>query len=64
MTGMELYNRLLSLYPDIKGLFMSGYTANVISRHGILKEGMCFIQKPFSVKELGSRIRQLLDKNE
>jgi DNA-binding response OmpR family regulator len=41
---------------------MSGYTGNVIARHGVLKEGIDFIQKPFEAMELAGRIRQLLDR--
>ena len=48
MNGLDLSKRLLTLYPDLKSLFMSGYTADVIARHGILNEGVRFIQKPFS----------------
>lgn len=42
-------------------LFMSGYTANVIAHHGILDEGVHFIQKPFSKKEMGGKLREVLD---
>ena len=48
MNGMELADRLLSLYPDMKRLFMSGYTADVIAVHGVLDdERLDYIQKPF-----------------
>ena len=53
---------LLSIYPDIKRLFMSGYTANVIAHHGVLDEGVLFIQKPFTSKELAVSLREALDK--
>jgi DNA-binding response OmpR family regulator len=43
---------------------MSGYTADVIANHGVLEEGMNFIQKPFSPKDLGRKIRAVLDGNE
>ena len=45
MNGRDLAKNILSLYPDLKRLFMSGYTANVIAHHGILDEGVNFIQK-------------------
>ena len=61
MNGRELEEKLLSRYPGIKCLFMSGYTANVISRHGILEGGVHFIQKPFSIKTLSAKIREVLD---
>ena len=58
MTGRDLVERLLAIQPGIKHLFMSGYTADVISHHGVLDEGGCFIQKPFSKKELADTIRK------
>jgi CheY-like chemotaxis protein len=61
MNGRDLAKRLLSLYPSLKRLFMSGYTANVIAHHGILDEGVCFIQKPFSIKNLADKVREALD---
>jgi two-component system, cell cycle sensor histidine kinase and response regulator CckA len=60
MNGSNLARRLLSLYPDMKRLFMSGYTANVIAHHGVLDEGVYFIQKPFSKAELSAKVRQAL----
>ncbi|MFH0727893.1 MAG: PAS domain S-box protein [Pseudomonadota bacterium] len=60
MNGRDLSARLLSLYPSLKCLFMSGYTANVIAHHGVLDEGMHFLQKPFSRKELAVKVREAL----
>lgn len=60
MNGQDLAARLLSLYPNIKRLFMSGYTANIIAQHGVLDAGVHFIQKPFSTKELAAKIREVL----
>jgi two-component system, cell cycle sensor histidine kinase and response regulator CckA len=61
MNGRDLAQNLLSLYPNLKRLFMSGYTANVIAHHGVLDEGVCFIQKPFSIKGLAAKVREALD---
>ena len=61
MNGRNLSEKLQSLYPGFKTLFMSGYTANVVAHHGILEEGINFIQKPFSMKGLSSKIREVLD---
>ena len=61
MNGRDLAKNVLSLYPEIKRLFMSGYTAEVIAHQGILEEGVAFIQKPFSVEEMVSKVRQVLD---
>ncbi len=61
MNGRDLANRLSALYPHIKTLFMSGYTANVIANRGVLDAGVQFVQKPFSVQDLGTKIREILD---
>jgi two-component system, cell cycle sensor histidine kinase and response regulator CckA len=63
MNGRELYARIATLFPDIKVLYMSGYTDNVILHHGVLEAGIDFIQKPFSVQGLANKIRMILDKN-
>jgi hypothetical protein len=47
--------------PDITILFTSGYTANVIAHHGILDEGVYFIQKPYSLNDLSAKLRDVLD---
>jgi signal transduction histidine kinase len=62
MTGKELKQQLLIKYPDMKCLFMSGYTANVIAHHGVLDEGVHFLQKPFTVRTLADRVRAVLEK--
>ena len=61
MNGRDLAKNILPIYPDIKRLFMSGYTANVIAHHGVLDEGVHFIQKPFSSKDLGAKLRDVLE---
>jgi len=63
MNGLELAQKLLSLYPNLRHLFMSGYTANVIAHHGILEGGVHFIQKPFSLPEMANKVREVLDSN-
>jgi PAS domain S-box-containing protein len=60
MNGRELTQRLLSLYPNLKHLFMSGYSADIIASHGVFDESVNFIQKPFSMKDLAARVRQIL----
>ena len=62
MNGMDLAKRLLSFAPHLKCLFMSGYTANVITRHGMPDVGVNFLQKPFSGKALTDKVRELLDR--
>ena len=61
MNGRDLAKNLLSFYPDLKCLFMSGYTADVIADKGILGEGVQFIQKPFSKQHLAALVRGELD---
>lgn len=61
MNGRDLADRLLEDYPTMKCLFMSGYTANIITNQGVLNEGTNFIQKPFSRKELAAKVRQVLE---
>jgi PAS domain S-box-containing protein len=61
MNGGELARKLTGLYPSLKILFMSGYTANVLGPMGIMKDSAHFIQKPFSVHELSLRVRAALD---
>ncbi|MCM2284049.1 MAG: PAS domain S-box protein [Desulfobacula sp.] len=61
MNGYDLAEKLMSLYPGLKCLFMSGYTASVIARHGVLGEPVHFIQKPFSMNDLIAKVRHVLD---
>ena len=61
MNGRDLARNILSLHPGVKCLFMSGYTANVIAHHSVLDEGVNFIQKPFSIKDLTDKVREALD---
>ncbi|MFH1998534.1 MAG: PAS domain S-box protein [Planctomycetota bacterium] len=61
MSGRDLQKRLSALRPDMKYLFMSGYTANVIAHRGILDEGVNFLQKPFHMEELATKVREALD---
>jgi len=61
MNGRDLAKNLLSLYPKLKRLFMSGYTADVIAHHGVLNEDVHFLQKPFSVQALTAKVRKVLE---
>lgn len=62
MNGRELMQKLFSLPPKLRCLFMSGYTADVIAQHGVLDEGVDFLQKPFSVLELCAKVRRVLER--
>lgn len=61
MNGRKLAERLMPLHLTLKLLFMSGYTANVIAPQGVLDEGVHFIQKPFSMKDFATKVREVLD---
>lgn len=61
MNGRELAERLRSMHPGLKCLFMSGYTANAIAHHGVLDQGVQFLQKPFSTDDLARKVREALD---
>jgi len=61
MNGKDLKEKLQAIKPGFKCIFMSGYTANVIAHHGVLDEGIHFLQKPFSVKTLAEKVREILD---
>ena len=62
ISGRELADRIAEIRPEIKVLYMSGYTDNAIVHHGVLGEGMKFIQKPFTVDGLARKVREVLDK--
>ena len=61
MNGRDLARNLLSLYPDLKRLFMSGYTADIIAERGVIDEGVNFIQKPFTMPALAKQVREVLE---
>ncbi|MCB9419487.1 MAG: PAS domain S-box protein [Ardenticatenaceae bacterium] len=61
MNGRELYENIALIRPDIKVLYMSGYTDNVIVHHGVLDPDVNFLQKPFTVRGLAQKIRSVLD---
>jgi two-component system cell cycle sensor histidine kinase/response regulator CckA len=61
MSGLDLVKALKTSHPNLKCLYMSGYAANVISRHGVLDEGVRFIQKPFLIADLATKVREALD---
>ena len=60
MNGRDLAKHLQSLYPCMKSLFMSGYTDDLIAHHGALEAGVEFIQKPFSARDLATKVHEVL----
>ncbi len=63
MSGPGLVLRLQKLHPDVKVLYVSGYTEEATIHHGVLTEGIAFLQKPFTPDGLVRKVRQLLDQN-
>ena len=61
MNGKDLSERLQSLCPSLRCLYMYGYTANAIAHQGILDEGKHFIHKPFSRQALAAKIAAALE---
>jgi signal transduction histidine kinase len=60
MNGRQLAEKLRSRHPGLKCMFTSGYTADVIAHHGVLEEGVYFMQKPFSRDDLAAKVREAL----
>jgi FixJ family two-component response regulator len=60
MNGKELYERIRATRPELKVLYMSGYTADVIAHRGIVEDGVAFLQKPFTITGLLAAIRRTL----
>jgi len=61
MDGQELAGKIRRIRPAIKVLFISGYTADIIARHGVLNSGVHFLEKPFSARRLGRKVREVID---
>jgi len=62
MNGAELARQLVLHHPEMKVLFTSGYTDNAITHHGVLDEGVSFIEKPYTPSALARKVRGVLDK--
>lgn len=61
IDGINLYNRISLICPEVRVLYMSGYPRDVISRHGSVDRGANFLSKPFSIRDLSSKVREVLD---
>ncbi len=62
MSGKELVQNLSEIIPNIKILYVSGYTENTIVHHGILEEEVDFLPKPYTISSLAKKVREVLDK--
>jgi PAS domain S-box-containing protein len=63
MNGKELYEKAVQKNQDLKVLFMSGYTDDIIAHRGVLSDGIQLLEKPFSVNGLAAKVRKVLDNN-
>jgi CheY-like chemotaxis protein len=61
MGGGELARQLRERYPNLRVLFISGYTSSTIIHHGVVNPGTAFLQKPFSPQSLATKVRELLE---
>jgi two-component system cell cycle sensor histidine kinase/response regulator CckA len=63
MSGREIAERLVGAKPTLKVLYMSGYTDEIIGRHGVLEDGMRLIGKPFTATDMSRKVRMVLDED-
>jgi len=61
MNGRELARRLAAVRPQLRVLFMSGYTQNVIAHHNVIDAGLVLLQKPFTPDALLRKLREVLE---
>ncbi len=61
INGRQLADKLVHNRPEMKVIFMSGYTSDAIARHGVLEDGVNFMQKPVTSSMIANKIRNVLD---
>ncbi len=62
LSGKDVLDRIRKRRPDLPVLFISGYTDNVIFRHGLLAGELDFLEKPFAAARLTAKVREMLDR--
>jgi DNA-binding NtrC family response regulator len=63
MSGHDLAKQLTARHPNLRVLYMSGYTHNMIAENGTLEEGLSFLQKPFTPQVLTQKVREVLSRS-
>jgi two-component system cell cycle sensor histidine kinase/response regulator CckA len=61
LSGHDLAKQLAALRPDVRVIYMSGYTDDAITRHGVLEPGLAYVQKPFTPEGIARKVREVLD---
>jgi DNA-binding response OmpR family regulator len=61
MNGKEAYDEIKKIDPAVKAIFMSGHTADIIHKHGLMDESIQFLAKPLNPKKLLVKVRNVLD---
>jgi DNA-binding response OmpR family regulator len=61
-NGKEAYEEIRKIRPDVKVIFTSGHTADVLHKKGVLEEGLTFLSKPISTHDLIRKVREVLDR--
>jgi two-component system, cell cycle sensor histidine kinase and response regulator CckA len=61
MTGKEVADRLLAMRPDLKVIYISGYSGDVLTRRGALDPDVAYLPKPFTPGALAAKVREVLD---
>jgi two-component system cell cycle sensor histidine kinase/response regulator CckA len=61
MNGREVFERLIPHFPNVRVLYMTGYTDDIVLRNGVVSADVVLLQKPFSHLELGQAVRRVLD---